>query len=133
MGDFGAEQFLDPCDRCQRVFDHIVEQTGRDRHVVKPHVSDQRRYFEWMGDKGLARPPFLASMLRGREIECPLQQVDIGVGIGRASLVRQFFKTEHRKFGISSQLQETVQIQPIWRVGGDGTRVPASARRNGHQ
>ena len=66
----GAEQFRHALDRGQGVLDNIVEQTGRDRDVVQPHVRHQSRHLERVGDIRFARAPFLAGVLRLGELEC---------------------------------------------------------------
>jgi hypothetical protein len=53
VGDFGPEVFFDFSDGRQRVFDHIVEQAGGNRHRVEAHIRQDTGHLQWVHEVGL--------------------------------------------------------------------------------
>ena len=56
------------------VFNDVVQQTGRNRHRIEPHVGENVCDLERMDQIGFARRALLAFMLaRGKKISAPQQ------------------------------------------------------------
>ena len=97
VGDLGTEESAHVLDGGQRVFDDVVQQARRDRHVVEMHLGDEVRNLQRMRDVLLSGPPDLARVLQGRELVGPMQQIRIRVRVVRADRAEQIVEAEHGK------------------------------------
>ena len=65
--------------RGERVFDHVVQQAGRNAHRVELHVREDVGDFERMDEVGLARMADLSLVLQGRKHIGLAEQLEVGV------------------------------------------------------
>ena len=75
VGNFITEIIANGVGVGERVFNHVVQQTRRNRDSVEPHVSENVRYLEGMHQIRFARRAFLSAMLACRKQICPPQQI----------------------------------------------------------
>ena len=79
VGDVRAEQLLDALDGRERVFDHVVQQAGRNGDDVEPHVGEDVGDLERMDEVRLPGMAHLSLVLERREHVGPAQQFDVRV------------------------------------------------------
>ena len=95
VGDLGAEQLVDTLRGGQRVFDHVVEQTGGHGHDVELHVGEKIRHLERVHQVGLAGMAHLPLVLERREHIGPAQQLEIGLRAVAPHFLEERFETNH--------------------------------------
>src|SRR5207248_295335 len=95
MGDLGAEELFDVVDGGQRIFDDVVQQSGRDRHRVQFHVSQEVGDRQRVNQVGLAGMADLSPVFeRGEDIRPP-QQLDVGVRAVGSDFLEEILEANH--------------------------------------
>ena len=90
-----AEQLPHLLDGVRRVLDDVVEQPGRNRDDIEPHVGQDVGDLERVHEIGLPGSTHLPLVLVGREHVGPPEQLGVGVRIGRAHLLEEVFEPDH--------------------------------------
>ncbi len=95
VGHFGTEQFFDFFERCQRVFNDVVEETDADRDRIHLHLRQQVRDFERMRQVGFTRRTHLSLVfLRGEDVGTA-NQIEIVAGMVLLDLIENLLQTNH--------------------------------------
>ena len=93
--DFRPEIRLDIVDRCQRVFDRVVQQSSDDRFLIKLQVGHQAGHFDGMREIRIARRALLrAVFLHGVDIGA-IQHRLIGGRVVILDLLYKFVLAQH--------------------------------------
>ena len=103
VGDLRTEETAHVLDGGQRVLDDVVQQAGRDRHVVEMHLGDEMRNLQRVRDVLLPGPADLTRMLQGRELVGPMQQIRIRVRVVRADRAEQILEAEHGETAVRTR------------------------------
>ena len=77
MRHFGPEQFVDPLDAGEGVFDDVVEEAGGHGDDVELEIGQEVGHLERMHHVGLARVAHLSLVLEGGEDVRPPQQLEV--------------------------------------------------------
>ncbi len=88
-GDLGPEQLLEVLDRHHGVLDRVVQQRGRDRHVVEPELGEDHRDAQRVIDVGLAGPSHLLGVRLTRDLVGLLDERRVGPAVPLLELGEQ--------------------------------------------
>ena len=80
-GDVGAELGDEVVERDRRVLDRVVQQRGRERHVVEPEVGEDHRDAERVRDVRVARPAHLVLVRVAGDVVRVLDQRRVGARV----------------------------------------------------
>ena len=95
VGDLGAEELLDAVDGGQRVFDDVVQQSGRDRHRVELHVGQEVGDRQRVNQVRLAGMANLSPVLESGEDIRPPEQLDVGVRTVGPDFFEEILEANH--------------------------------------
>ena len=109
--DLLAEAALDLVGGGEGVLDGVVQQPGRDRHLVHAHLDQDARHLDRVDQVGLAGEPLLALVDLGREDVGAFEQGEVAGGIVLEDAVRDVVEAQRRtadfSFGIRHLHQNT--------------------------
>jgi hypothetical protein len=95
MSYFGTEELANPVDGGQRVFDHVMEQPGGNRHRVELHIRQKvcnRKRMNKIRLTGMADLP--AVLEGGKNVRLP-KQLDVCIWTVGADFFQQIFEANH--------------------------------------
>jgi hypothetical protein len=106
------------------VFDHIMEQSGRNADGIQFHVRQNAGHFEGMGEIGFARKTHLAVVDLRRKDVGAIHQTQIGIRTVLVNLINNVADPDHRR--LRCRRNGSVSHQPIYyglRRSVQGTRL----------
>ena len=95
VGDFGPEEFFDLFERCQRVFDDVVEQADADGDGIHLHFGQDVGDFERMSQIGFTGGAHLSLVFFGGEDVGAANQVEVVAGMVLLDLFENLLEANH--------------------------------------